>query len=85
MGRITQKVTDAILTTCEHCRKEYDEYSNCINAECNKQIIVCPPCMELYHNTCSQGCLELVRAKAVNIRTIPHKILIRHRRDSQCL
>ncbi len=84
-GRITQKVTDDILASCEHCQKKYDEYSNCINAECNKQIVVCPPCMDIYHNTCSTRCLELVRAHAVNIRTIPHKILIRTKKqDAAC-
>ena len=76
-GRVTHPVTNDVLASCEHCKKAYDDYSNCINAECNKQIVVCPPCMEVYHNTCSQKCLELVQALKVNVRTIPHKILIR--------
>ena len=79
-GRITHAVTNDILANCEHCKKPYDDYSNCINAECNKQIIVCPDCMATYHNTCSQKCLDLVRAAQVNVRTIPHKILIRNQR-----
>ena len=76
-GRVTDPVTDDVLAYCEHCRIAYDEYSNCINAECNKQIIVCPPCTAVYHNTCSPTCLNLVTSSKVNIRTIPHKILIR--------
>ncbi len=75
-GRVTHQITDDILACCEHCKKTYDEYSNCINAECNKQIVVCPPCIEVYHNTCSQKCRELVSAAKVNVRTLPHKILI---------
>ncbi len=76
-GRLTQPVTDDILAECEQCKIAYDDYSNCINAECNKQIIVCPPCIEIFHNTCSQTCNDLVQASKVNVRTLPHKILIR--------
>ena len=75
-GRIAQKVTDDTLAQCELCALPYDEYSNCINAECNKQIIVCSDCISTYHNTCSTTCSELVQKRTVNIRTIPHKILI---------
>lgn len=76
-GRVTMPVTDDILACCDQCGCTFDEYSNCINAECNKQIIVCPPCIETYHNTCSEQCKELVLEKRVNIRTLPHKILVR--------
>ena len=76
-GRVTHQVTQDVLAHCEHCNISYDDYSNCVNAECNKQIIVCPTCIPMYHNTCSQHCLELVRTCKVNIRTLPHKILIR--------
>lgn len=76
-GRVAQQVTDDILAQCERCKKAYDDYSNCINAECNKQIIVCPECIGIYHNTCSEQCMDLVRAGKVNIRTIPYKTLIR--------
>lgn len=75
-GRVTQPITEDILASCDQCGCTYDDYSNCINAECNKQIIVCPPCIETYHNTCSERCKELVVEKRVNIRTLPHKILI---------
>ncbi len=75
-GRIAFGGTNEVLAQCEQCSCSYDEYSNCINAECNKQIIVCPPCIETYHNTCSDRCKELVVERRVNIRRLPHKILI---------
>ncbi len=75
-GRVSQKISADILANCEQCSRPYDEYSNCINAECNKQIIVCPDCVGIYHNTCSKECSALVQARKVNIRTLPHKILI---------
>jgi predicted sulfurtransferase len=73
-ARVTVKVTEDILSTCDVCNQAYDDYSNCINAECNKQIIVCPMCIDKYHNTCSETCLELVTQGRVNIRTKPTKL-----------
>lgn len=73
-GRIAVKVTDDILTTCDLCNISYDDYTNCLNAECNKQFISCPPCLQQFENTCNSTCLELVRQKKVVIRTIPKKM-----------
>lgn len=73
-GRITAQVTNDILAYCDHCSIPYDEYTNCINAECNRQIIVCSACISIYHNTCSLNCKELVDQGKVNVRRIPHKI-----------
>lgn len=73
-GRISVKANDDILATCEVCTEKYDAYTNCINAECNKLIIVCPSCITKYHNTCSESCFNLVQQRKVNIRTIPAKI-----------
>lgn len=73
-GRIAQKVTNDIQAVCKHCSIPYDDYSNCLNAECNKQIIVCPPCADLYNTTCSLGCKELVTSGFVKVRVIPHKL-----------
>lgn len=81
-GRITDQVTNDILTQCDHCQTPFDEYTNCINAQCNRQIIVCPSCIKDYHNTCSTRCLELVQSGLVNIRTLPHKILIKKMAES---
>ena len=69
-SRIASQVNDDILSECDYCKEPYDNYSNCINAECNIQIIVCPNCMETYHNTCSDRCLDLVLNKKVNIRKL---------------
>lgn len=70
-GRIAMQVTNDVLAQCEHCHIIYDEYTNCFNAECNRQIIVCPTCIEIYHNTCSETCKDLVQNLKVNIRKKP--------------
>lgn len=73
-SRIACKVNNDILAKCDFCGKDYDNYSNCINAQCNKQIIVCPNCINNYHNTCGSYCLNLVLNKKVNIRNLDCKV-----------
>lgn len=72
-GRVTASVTNDTLAKCDHCNIPYDEYTNCINAQCNRQIIVCPDCITSYHNTCSTECLNLVKENKVNIRILSRK------------
>ncbi len=73
-GRIAQKITDDVQASCKHCSLPYDDYSNCINAECNKQIVICPNCNTFYNTTCSTACKELVHGGYVKVRVIPHKL-----------
>lgn len=72
-GRITQKITNDILATCDTCATSCDEYTNCINAACNKQIILCDPCIAATSNTCSEQCDILVKSGQTNIRILPKK------------
>jgi predicted sulfurtransferase len=67
-GRIALKVNDDILTTCDLCPQPYDTYSNCINTQCNKQIIICPTCTIKASFTCNDRCLELVQQAKVKVR-----------------
>lgn len=69
-ARIACPINNDILAKCQYCKKDYDNYTNCINAECNIQIIVCTNCISNYHNTCSEKCLDLVLNKKVNIRKL---------------
>lgn len=70
-ARIACRVNDDILTTCDRCAIPCDDYANCANAECNKQIILCTPCMNNFKSTCTDACLELVHNKRVVVRTTP--------------
>ncbi len=67
-ARISMKINDDILTTCDFCPTPYDELENCLNAECNKQIVVCPSCKPTAHNCCSTTCKERVLTGSVTIR-----------------
>ncbi len=45
-----------ILAKCLHCQNPCDDYINCINAQCNKQIIICPACRAIWNDACSKEC-----------------------------
>lgn len=75
-GRVAVSVTNDILATCFTCPAVCDEYTNCINAQCNKQIIQCPSCLENLNTTCSDICKKLVADKAVVIRKVHKKVTI---------
>lgn len=72
-GRVAMKINNDILSDCVNCKKPCDDYTNCVNAQCNKQITQCIDCRKEFQNTCSTSCNELVLQKKVNIRTIPKR------------
>jgi UPF0176 protein len=45
-----------ILAKCLHCTAACDDYINCTNAECNKQIIMCRDCRVKWNDGCSIEC-----------------------------
>lgn len=72
-GRVTMAANDDVIATCYRCGISYDEYINCINASCNKQLIACPPCVQELENTCSSQCNALVKSGSVRVRIVPAK------------
>lgn len=73
-ARVSVPVTADILASCDLCARPFDEYSNCMNAECNKQYIGCPSCLEQYQNTCGAECQELVASGKVAKRPARIKV-----------
>lgn len=69
-GRISLPVTSDILSNCHSCTQSCDKYTNCLNAECKKQIIICTNCLAQSHNTCSAQCFEKIQKGTVNIRKL---------------
>lgn len=72
-GRIAQKANNDILTECYLCQQQCDDYTNCLNAECNEQYISCADCIVTSNNTCSETCKQLVAENKVIVRKIPAK------------
>lgn len=75
-ARVAAKVNDDILGACDLCQIACDDFTNCLNASCNKQFIGCSACLESYGNCCGALCKQLVQEKKVVIRTKPKKITL---------
>ena len=69
-ARISLKVTDDVLGNCHGCGIEFNEYTNCVNVQCNKQVLTCNACITTLVNTCSAACAELVRTQQVKTRAL---------------
>jgi len=67
-NRVAVKVNDDILGQCDVCEMPCDEFTNCLNASCNKHFIGCDACITKLQNTCSLTCMELVATSAVKKR-----------------
>ena len=68
--RISIKINDSVLTSCDICSKECDLYNNCLNATCNKQYISCDNCLEKTHQCCTHECFINVQNGTVKKRPL---------------
>ncbi len=75
-GRIAVKVTDDILGSCTHCKKACDDYTNCLNAKCNKHHISCSTCIQEFNQCCSTTCKELILSQKVKARPAVQRVSI---------
>lgn len=67
-GRVAVKVNDDILGRCLLCETPCDDYTNCLNARCNKHFICCSSCLTTYANSCSKSCQDALEQGAVAAR-----------------
>lgn len=67
-NRVAMKVNDDVLGRCDVCDVPCDDFTNCLNASCNKHFIGCKDCITKLQNTCSPTCMELVATAAVKKR-----------------
>ncbi len=74
-GRVSLEVNNDVLSNCMICKISYDEYTNCVNAQCNKQLITCSECTRNSNNTCSVQCAQLIESNMVNVRKLPTKVV----------
>lgn len=66
--RVAVRINDDVLASCSQCNTPCDEYTNCLNAECNEHFIACKNCFEKYGNACSQRCHDLIKNHKVKTR-----------------
>ncbi len=72
-NRVAMPINSDILSLCSICPASCDEYTNCINARCNKHFIACPSCITQFNNTCGQQCHDLVASNSVPRRPVFEK------------
>ena len=56
-GRLGERVTADIVSTCDQCGVACDEYTNCENEVCNLLFIQCALCKERQSGCCTEKCL----------------------------
>ncbi len=74
-NRISVKINDDILGKCEICDTSCDDYTNCMNALCNKHFICCTNCLDKLQNTCQEKCLTLIQHNKVRTRPKFDKVI----------
>ncbi|MBY0110358.1 MAG: rhodanese-related sulfurtransferase [Candidatus Babeliaceae bacterium] len=72
-GRIAVPINNDVLGNCKLCDTSADDYYNCIYAACNKQLIICPDCVNKHNATCSKVCKQAILDNPARMRKIPHK------------
>lgn len=67
-NRIAVRANQDVLAHCLHCSTKSDDYTNCLNAFCNKHFTVCSACNDQFSNCCSEKCKNLVATKQTVMR-----------------
>lgn len=57
--RLGERITDDVLGTCYQCGDANDDYTNCLNEECNLLFIQCAACKEKFANCCKEECQKI--------------------------
>jgi len=63
-GRLGERISTDIISTCHQCGKPCDTHTNCKNDGCHLLFIQCEACEEKYRGCCSQECLEVIQLPA---------------------
>lgn len=65
-GRLAERITDDVVSTCTQCGTPNDRITNCKQHCCNLLLVQCDACATKYANCCSPGCRE--------IHTLPEEV-----------
>lgn len=59
-GRLGERISEDIISTCHQCGKPCDMHTNCKNDGCHLLFIQCESCNKKYKGCCSAECMEVV-------------------------
>ncbi|MFN8341525.1 MAG: rhodanese-related sulfurtransferase [Cyclobacteriaceae bacterium] len=57
--RLSEKITEDVISHCHQCGAPCDSHTNCRNQGCHLLFIQCPSCAEKYAGCCSESCREI--------------------------
>lgn len=57
-GRMAERITDDVVSTCMQCGAPSDRISNCHEVSCNMLLVQCEACAATYADCCSPSCRE---------------------------
>lgn len=58
-GRLAERITDDVVSTCFQCGQPSDRITNCQQHTCNVLLVQCESCAEKYADCCTPSCREI--------------------------
>lgn len=59
-GRLGEKISDEVISTCHQCGELSSRHTNCINDGCHLLFIQCEKCSDKFENCCSKECQDII-------------------------
>lgn len=59
--RLSERITDDVLSTCHQCGAPADTHTNCRNEACHLLFIQCEACAKKYEACCSTHCQDIIK------------------------
>jgi UPF0176 protein len=58
-GRLAERITDDVVSTCFQCGQASDRITNCQQHTCNMLLVQCAACATKYADCCTPSCREI--------------------------
>tara|TARA_B100000579_G_scaffold307138_1_gene256903 strand:- start:3688 stop:4746 length:1059 start_codon:yes stop_codon:yes gene_type:complete len=58
-NRLSEKISDDTISTCDQCGTACDNYTNCNYTDCNLLFLQCGNCKRKHEGCCTQECREM--------------------------
>ncbi|MDG2343211.1 MAG: rhodanese-related sulfurtransferase [Flavobacteriales bacterium] len=58
--RLSERISDDVISNCHQCGKPCDYHVNCKNLHCNLLFIQCSDCAKKHSGCCSPSCLDII-------------------------
>ena len=68
--RLTEKISNDVIGTCDQCGNPCDKYTNCNYVDCNLLFLQCENCQNNYSGCCSKECQKMSQLPQVEQKKI---------------